>query len=64
MLDNCEIVMIKSDCYLAINDCRKTEVVKDFCAVPPHSHRAVLSKALVVEPVDLSDLTRFVVPSD
>ena len=56
--------MIKSDCYLAINDCRKTEVVKDFCAVPPHSHRAVLSKALVVEPVDLSDLTRFVVPSD
>lgn len=40
------------------------EVVKDFAAPPPHVGTRVLSLALVVKAVNLSDLTRLVVPAD
>lgn len=47
-----------------INDCRKTQIVKYLTAVSPNINRAVLSQAFVIEAIDLSDLARFMVPSD
>lgn len=50
--------------YLAIDDGRQAEVVKDLSAVAPHGHRAVLAQTLVIKAVDLGDLTAFVVAPD
>ena len=38
--------------------------IKDFCAVPPYVYRSIFSEALIVEPVDLRDLSAFVISSD
>lgn len=50
--------------HLAVDDGGEGEVVEDLGAVPPHSDRAVLAEALVVESVHLGDLPRFVVAPD
>lgn len=50
--------------YLAIDDGRQAEVVKDLSAVAPHGHRAVLAQTLVIEAVDLGDLTALMVAPD
>lgn len=50
--------------YLAVDDGRERQVVKDLGAVSPHGDRAVLAEALVVEAVDLGDLPGLVVPPD
>lgn len=50
--------------YLAIDDGRQAEVVKDLCAVAPHSHRAVFTQTLVIEAIDLGDLAALVVAPD
>jgi len=42
---------------LVIYQRSKCEVVKDFCAVTPDVDRAVFPKALVIEPIYLSDLS-------
>ena len=47
-----------------IDNSSEGQVVKHFCAVAPDVDGAVLAEALVVEAVDLSDLTGLVVTSD
>ena len=47
-----------------VDDGGKGQVVEDFGAVAPDVDRAVFAEALVVESVDLSDLTRLVIASD
>ncbi len=47
-----------------VNDGWQAEVVKDFCAIAPHCDAAIFSKTLIVEPIDLCDLSRFVVAPD
>lgn len=47
-----------------VNDGSEGKVVEDFGAVAPDVDRAVFAEALVVESVDLSDLTRLVIASD
>jgi len=42
----------------------QTQIIKHVTAVPPHVHAPVLPLALVVEPVDLSDLARLVISSN
>lgn len=49
---------------LAIDDGREAEIVEDFGAVAPDRNWAVLSQALVIEAVDLGDLTRLMVAAD
>ena len=50
--------------YFVINDCRKSQVVKNVSAIPPNVDTAKLSEALIIEAIDLSDLTTLVVYSD
>ena len=50
--------------YFVINDCSKSQVVKNVSAVPPNVDTAKLSEALIIEAIDLSDLTTLVVSSD
>lgn len=50
--------------YLAINDGRQAEVVKDLSAVAPHGHGAVFTQALIIEAIDLCDLTALMVAPD
>lgn len=40
------------------------EVIKHVCAVPPHVDRPILAEALIIKPIDLSDLSAFMVPSN
>lgn len=47
-----------------LDQCGQTQKIKDLGAVSPNIQRAVLPEALVVKPVNLSDLPRFVVASD
>ena len=47
-----------------LDDSRKTEVVENFCAVSPDVYRAILSKALIIETIHLSNLAAFVVTTD
>ena len=49
---------------LAVNDGREGEIVEDLRAISPDCDTAVLPQTLVVEAVDLSDLSALVVPSD
>ena len=46
-----------------VDDCSQWEVVENFCTVAPNVDRAVLPQALVVEAVDLRDLSALVVAS-
>ena len=56
--------MISFNQYLSVDDGRETEIVENFCAVPPDGDAAVLAQALVVEAVHLSDLTGLVVAAN
>ena len=47
-----------------IDDCSEGKVIKYICAVSPHVYTAVLSKTLIVETVDLGDLSTLVVATD
>jgi len=49
---------------LIINYCSKSEIVKNVCAVSPDVYRAILSEALIVETIHLSDLSAFMISSD
>lgn len=49
---------------LAVDDGREDQEVEDVAASLPHRRVPVLLLALLVEPVDLRDLARLVVPSD
>jgi hypothetical protein len=46
------------------NDGRQTQVVKDLGAVTPDIDRTVFLEALIVESIDLSDLSAFVVTTN
>lgn len=50
--------------HLAVDDGGEAEVVEDLGAVAPDGDGAVLAQALVVEAVDLRDLTALVVAPD
>lgn len=47
--------------YLVVNNRRQGDVVEDLGAVLPHGNGAVLAQTLVVEAIDLGDLTRLVI---
>jgi hypothetical protein len=47
-----------------IHNSSKTEIVKDVTAIPPYVHASIFSLTLVIEPVHLSDLSRFMIASD
>eukprot|EP00567_Pseudictyota_dubia_P007413 CAMPEP_0197436974 /NCGR_PEP_ID=MMETSP1175-20131217/4295_1 /TAXON_ID=1003142 /ORGANISM="Triceratium dubium, Strain CCMP147" /LENGTH=357 /DNA_ID=CAMNT_0042966381 /DNA_START=566 /DNA_END=1640 /DNA_ORIENTATION=- len=49
---------------LILDDGAETEVVEYLCAIPPHIDAPVLAQALVVEAVDLRDLTALVISTD
>jgi hypothetical protein len=49
--------------YLSVDDSGKGEIVKNFGAITPYGDGSVLPEALVVESVDLRDLSRLVVAS-
>ena len=46
------------------NESGQRDVVENLSAVAPHIHRAVLSETFVIEAIDLSDLSAFVVSAD
>ena len=48
---------------LVIDDRCQGQVVKNSCAVPPNVDGSVLSETLVVESIDLGNLSAFVVAS-
>jgi hypothetical protein len=48
---------------LVLHDCSQGQVVKQVGQVLPHVRISVLAQALVIKPVDLSDLTTLVVAS-
>jgi len=50
--------------YFSINDCSKTEIVKDVAAVAPDVGIAVLPNTFVIEAVDLCNLPTLMVASD
>jgi hypothetical protein len=47
-----------------VHDSCQGEVIEDISAIPPYIERSVFAKALIVEAVDLRDLSAFVVASD
>lgn len=49
---------------LVINDGSQWQEIKDLSAVPPHVNRAVLPQALIVETVDLGDLSALMISSN
>lgn len=49
---------------LVINDSCQSQVVEDLRAVPPHVDRTVLTEALIVKPINLGNLSAFVVATD
>lgn len=50
--------------YLAINDSREAEVVKDLSAVAPNGDRAIFPQALIVKAIYLGDLSALMVATD
>jgi predicted transposase YbfD/YdcC len=54
--------MYAKDTFL--NKARKWQVVEHFGAVPPHVYAAVLAQALIIESVNLSNLTALVIAPD
>jgi hypothetical protein len=50
--------------YPPIHNSAQREVIKHIAAVPPHVPAAILALTLVVEPIHLCDLARFVVAAD
>lgn len=49
---------------LAIDNCRKAEIIEDLGAVSPNGYASILPETFVVETVDLGDLAGFVIPSN
>ena len=49
---------------LIIDDGCKCQVVEDLCAVAPYIDTTILSQALIVETVNLCDLSTFMVASN
>jgi hypothetical protein len=49
--------------YLVLDDGSKWKQIKQICVVFPDIRITVLPKALVIKPIHLCDLTRFVVSS-
>ena len=49
---------------LVVNNSSQRQIIENFCAIAPYIHRAVLSEAFIVETVDLSDLSAFMVASN
>ena len=47
--------------YPSIHQCCQREVVKEISEIFPHVGIAILSQALVIKPVDLSDLSALMV---
>jgi hypothetical protein len=47
-----------------INDCSQRHVVEYISTIAPNIQRSILPQTLIVEAVDLSDLSAFVVSSD
>ena len=50
--------------YFPIYYSGKSQVIKYCGAVPPYVYRSILSQALIIKPVDLGDLSTFVVTSN
>ena len=50
--------------YLSFNNCGKREIIEEFCEVFPNVWISVLSAAFIVESVNLSDLSAFMVSSE
>ena len=50
--------------YFIIDDSCESKVVEDFSAVSPHIHRAILPQAFIIEPINLRDLSAFMITSD
>jgi hypothetical protein len=47
--------------YLSINDGRQTKIIKNLGTIPPDRDASILSKAFVIKPVYLSDLSGFMI---
>lgn len=50
--------------YLIINDSSKREVVKDISTVLPDIKTSILPETLIIEPINLSDLSRLMISPD
>lgn len=50
--------------YLIVDQSCQSQVVKDLSAIAPHIDRAVLAQALIVEAIDLGDLSRLMISSN
>lgn len=48
---------------LWLNHCCQWQVIKEICVIFPYVGIAIFAKALIVEPIHLSDLSRFVISS-
>ena len=46
------------------DNCSQAQVIKDFCAISPNIKRAIFSETFIIEPINLSNLSTFVVSSD
>lgn len=49
---------------IILNNSGQWEIIKQVCEILPHIRTAILSDALIVEPVDLCDLSTFVISSE
>ena len=47
-----------------IDDCGKSKVIEDVSAVSPHINGTILSEALVIEAINLCNLSAFMISSD
>ena len=50
--------------YFIVDDCCKGKVVEDVSAVSPDIHGTIFSKTLVIEPVNLCDLSALMISPD
>ena len=48
---------------LVVNYCSKRKKIKYFCTISPNIHGSIFSEALVIEPVNLCDLSTFMIAS-
>lgn len=49
--------------YFFINNCSQGEIIKYLGAISPYINRSVLSEALIIEAINLGDLSTFMVTS-
>ncbi len=50
--------------YFLFNNSSQRKVVKEICEIFPYISVSVLSQALIIETIDLSNLTRFVISTE